>query len=172
MHKPPSSEIVPVRTAGDLAATAALFEAYAASLDVDLAYQDFAVELAGLPGLYAPPKGELLLARGLGGAPIGCAALRPMALHGCEDWNCCEMKRLYVPPRARGLGLGKALVEALIGAAERIGYRQMLLDTLPFMTGAQALYRKLGFEIAEPYYDTPVPGTLFMRRALGDPQKT
>jgi GNAT superfamily N-acetyltransferase len=167
MHQRSSFEIVPVRSAHDLAATASLFEAYAASLDIDLAYQDFAAELAGLPGLYAPPDGELLLARGLDGTPMGCAALRPM-----ESQSCCEMKRLYLSPGARGLGLGKALVEALITAAERIGYREMRLDTLPSMTDAQALYRKQGFEIAQPYYDTPVAGTLFMRRILGSLQQS
>jgi ribosomal protein S18 acetylase RimI-like enzyme len=162
MQQRSSFEIVPVRSANDLAAVAALFEAYAASLEVDLAYQDFTAELASLPGRYAPPEGELLLARDPDGRPIGCAALRPMKSEGC-----CEMKRLYVSPRARGLGLGKALVEAMIGAAERIGYCEMRLDTLPSMTDAQALYRRFGFEIAEPYYATPVAGTLFMRRMLG-----
>jgi ribosomal protein S18 acetylase RimI-like enzyme len=154
-------EIVPVRTADDLAMTGALFIAYAASLDVDLSYQDFDSELATMPGQYAPPEWELLLARALDGRPIGCVALRPIAPAGC-----CEMKRLYVSPLARGFGLGKALAEALIDAAERIGYREMRLDSLPSMTGAQALYRKLGFTETDPHYDTPVAGTLFMRRPL------
>jgi len=162
MHERSFFEIVPVRTAEDLAATVALFIAYAASLDVDLSYQDFDGELAAMPGQYAPPGGELLLARALDGRPLGCVALRPI-----EPAGCCEMKRLYVSPLARGFGLGKKLAEALIDAAKQIGYREMRLDSLPSMTGAQALYRKLGFVIAEPYYDTPVPGTLFMRRALG-----
>jgi len=162
MQQRSSFEIVPVRSTQDLTATAALFEAYATSLDVDLGYQDFAAELAGLPGLYAPPRGELLLGRGPDGMPVGCAALRPMELRGC-----CEMKRLYVSPGARGLGLGKALVEAMIAVAERLGYREMRLDTLPSMKDAQALYRRLGFEITDPYYETPVAGTLFMRRVLG-----
>ena len=156
-----SIEIVPVRGPEDLAATARLFEAYAASLDVDLAYQDFAAELSGLPGLYAPPGGELLWARGPDGTPIGCAALRPMKPQGC-----CEMKRLYVAPRARGLGLGKALIEELIAVAERLGYREMRLDTLPSMLDAQALYRRFGFEAMDAYYDTPVAGTVFMRKVL------
>jgi ribosomal protein S18 acetylase RimI-like enzyme len=161
MYEQSSFAIAPVRTVDDLAATVRLFVAYAASLDVDLSYQDFDTELAAMPGLYAPPDGELLLARALDGRAIGCVALRPTASPGC-----CEMKRLYVSPLARGLGLGKALAEALIDAAERIGYREMRLDSLPSMTGAQTLYRKLGFEITEPYYDTPVPGTVFMRRTL------
>jgi GNAT superfamily N-acetyltransferase len=154
-------QIRPVRSAADIEATTRLFEAYAASLGVDLAFQDFAAELASLPGKYAPPAGELLLARDSRGAPLGCVGLRPIAPDGC-----CEMKRLYVSPRGRGLGLGRALVEAVIGEAVRIGYREMRLDTLPFMAEAVALYRKIGFVPIEPYYDTPLAGTIFLGRSL------
>jgi ribosomal protein S18 acetylase RimI-like enzyme len=153
--------IAPVRTADDLAAAVKLFRAYASSLDVDLSYQDFEAEMEAMPGQYAPPAGELLLARCSSAAAVGCIGLRPVAPHGC-----CEMKRLYVSPEGRGAGLGKRLVEAIVMEAERIGYREMRLDTLPSMTGAIALYRTLGFEPIEPYYDTPVIGTLFMRRSL------
>jgi ribosomal protein S18 acetylase RimI-like enzyme len=76
------------------------------------------------------------------------------------------MKRLYVSPEMRGLGLGERLVDAVVQEAERIGYREMRLDTLPSMAGAIALYRKLGFKPIEPYYETPVIGTIFMRRSL------
>jgi ribosomal protein S18 acetylase RimI-like enzyme len=159
--------ISPVRTAEDLAAAIRLFRAYAASIDVDLAYQGFEAEMAAMPGIYSPPAGELLLARDAEGEAVGSVGLRPLNRDGC-----CEMKRLYVSPEGRGLGLGHALVGALVQVAERIGYREMRLDTLPSMTGAQALYRKLGFEVIEPYYDTPVAGTIFMRRMLapGRPQ--
>lgn len=153
--------ITPVRTADDLGATMLLFRAYAASLDVDLSYQDFEAEMEAMPGKYAPPAGELLLARDGGTKPLGCVGLRPI-----EPAGCCEMKRLYVLPEGRDTGLGRELVEAAMGVAERAGYREMRLDTLPSMAGAQALYRKLGFEVMQPYYDTPVVGTLFMRRSL------
>jgi ribosomal protein S18 acetylase RimI-like enzyme len=76
------------------------------------------------------------------------------------------MKRLYVSPEVRGFGLGENLVNAVVKEAERIGYREMRLDTIPSMAGAIALYRKLGFQPIEPYYDTPVIGTIFMRRFL------
>lgn len=153
--------IRPVVTPEDLAATASLFRAYAAALSVDLAYQDFETELAALPGKYAPPGGALLLARGADGAPLGCVAMRSM-----EPVGCCEMKRLYVAPKARGLGLGKALVEAVLEAARHTGYRELRLDTLPEMTDAQALYARLGFVRIAPYYDTPIAGTVFMGCAL------
>lgn len=150
-----------VRAGDDLSATVGLFRDYAISLGVDLAYQNFEAELAAMPGGYAPPSGELLLARDAEGRPVGCVGLRAI-----EPPGCCEMKRLYVAPAARGTGLGGDLVRMLVGIAEAIGYREMRLDTLPTMTGAQTLYRKLGFELIAPYYDTPVTGTLFMRRTL------
>ena len=164
-HPDPASQILfkikPVRSAGDVEATVQLFNAYASALGVDLGYQDFDTELATLPGKYAPPAGELLLARDTHGEPLGCVALRPI-----KPDRCCEMKRLYVLPSARGLGLGSALIDAIIGEAVRIGYTEMRLDTLPAMTDAIALYRKAGFEPIAPYYETPIAGTLFLARSL------
>ena len=161
MNEQPSFRIAPVRTANDLASTVRLFGAYASSLDIDLSYQDFEAEMEAMPGKYAPPAGELLLARDSNGTPVGCVGLRPI-----EPQGCCEMKRLYVSAEGRGFGLGERLVNAVVKEAKRIGYREMRLDTLPSMTGAIALYRKFGFEPIEPYYETPVIGTIFMRRSL------
>ena len=159
----PAFQIIPVRADADLDATVRLFRAYAASLPIDLAYQDFEGELAAMPGKYVPPSGELLLASTPLGAPLGCAALRPLDAAGR-----CEMKRLFVAPEGRGLGLGRALVAELIAAAIRIGYTEMMLDTLASMTAAQSLYRSCGFEEITPYYTSPIPGTIFMRRRLRD----
>lgn len=153
--------IAQASTEADLAAVVALFRAYAASLDVDLAYQGFEAEMAAMPGKYAPPAGRLLLARSADGVPLGCVGLRALGEAGC-----CEMKRLYVAPEGRGTGLGAQLVEAVIREAEAIGYREMRLDSLPSMGPAIALYRKRGFETMAPYYDTPVAGTVFLRRIL------
>jgi ribosomal protein S18 acetylase RimI-like enzyme len=153
----------PVRSIADLDAVVALFNAYACSIGVDLGYQDFATELATLPGKYAPPNGELLLARDDHGEPLGCVGLRPI-----EPEGCCEMKRLYVSPKARGLGLGGALINAIIGEAVRIGYSEMRLDTLPTMAEALSLYRKAGFRPIAPYYQTPIAGTSFLAKPLTD----
>jgi ribosomal protein S18 acetylase RimI-like enzyme len=145
----------------DLQSVIALFRDYAASLEIDLSYQDFEGEMAAMPGRYAPPLGRLLLARHRGGLPAGCVALRPL-----EEPGTCEMKRLYVAPRARGVGLGRSLAAAVIGSAEQIGYAEIRLDTLPSMAQALDLYRALGFEAIAPYYKTPVLGTVFLRRKL------
>lgn len=161
MARPPL-RIASARSPADLDAARTLFAAYAASLGVDLSYQGFEAELAALPGAYAPPSGALLLARAAeGGEPLGCVAVRPMDAPGC-----CEMKRFYVSPAARGLGLGRALLDAAVEAARTMGHREMRLDTLPFMSAAAALYRRAGFVEVAPYYHTPVAGTLFMARDL------
>jgi ribosomal protein S18 acetylase RimI-like enzyme len=156
-----SFHIRPVRSAGDLKATVALFEAYATALNIDLCFQDFAAELKAMPGKYAPPRGELLLARDEQDEPVGCVGLRPLAADGC-----CEMKRLYVAPSGRRLGLGRALVKAILAEARRIGYREIRLDTLPSMAEALSLYEEEGFKVIESYYDTPVAGTIFLGKPL------
>ena len=141
---------------GDVALARALFEEYAAWLDVDLCFQGFAEELATLPGAYAPPRGRLLLA-GPPGDAFGCIALRPLDAHGGE------VKRLYVQPRARGRGVGRRLARALIGEARAIGYRELKLDTLERMPEARSLYASLGFVPCDAYYHNPLGGTIYMR---------
>jgi ribosomal protein S18 acetylase RimI-like enzyme len=153
-------DIRPARVPDDLPVVAELFSAYAASLPVTLDYQDFAAELAGLPGKYAAPEGELLLAWSADGQALGVVGLRPLSP------AACEMKRLYLPPAARGLGLGRAMTEAVIAAARARGYAELRLDTLPSMTTAQRLYRDLGFEEIAPYYEPTPEGTLFMSLRL------
>ena len=152
--------IMPAATRGDFVAADRLFRDYAASLKIDLCFQDFEAELAALPGKYAPPKGALLLARNQQAEAIGCVALRPSAA------DRCEMKRLYVAPAARGGGLGKALMNAIVGEGRRIGYRAMRLDTLPQLTTALAMYEAAGFVRIAPYYATPVEGTIFLELDL------
>jgi putative acetyltransferase len=151
--------LAPVRTAVELRDTCALFLEYAASLGFDLHFQDFDQEIANLPGEYAPPGGDLLLASN-DGQPAGCVALRRL-----DDFTC-EMKRLYVRPAARGRGFGRLLCEALIALAQERGYGRMKLDTVPEMDAAIALYRSLGFEPTTPYRYNPIPGALYMERTL------
>jgi ribosomal protein S18 acetylase RimI-like enzyme len=139
----------------DLAEIRQLFREYQRSLDVDLCFQGFEEELATLPGAYAPPSGRLILALHRGRA-AGCVGLRPLA------GGDCEMKRLFVRPEFRGLDLGRRLAQRLIGEARAAGHRRLLLDTLPSMTAAQALYRRLGFRPIAPYTANPVPGALFL----------
>jgi ribosomal protein S18 acetylase RimI-like enzyme len=153
--------IVAAQIPTDLSAITQLFRAYAASLPIDLGYQGFDGELATLPGKYAPPQGALLIARDANGAAIGCVAMRPL-----DEAGVCEMKRLYVAPEGRGLGLGKQLARAIIEAASAAGHHEMRLDTLATMHEAQALYRALGFTEIRPYYDSPVENTVFMRLML------
>ena len=164
--------IAPLASAADLADFAALLDAYVAGLGVDLAYQGWAAERAGLPGPYAPPLGAALLARGADGTPLGCVALRPLDAAGLPPSDAAparpgiaEMKRLYVTPAARGTGLGRALAEAALAAARGAGHAELRLDTLPTMAEAQRLYRALGFTECPPYGNAALPGTLFLSRA-------
>jgi GNAT superfamily N-acetyltransferase len=139
----------------ELELVATLFRAYAAALDVDLSFQEFDHELASLPGDYAPDRRGALLLAWLGDSCCGCVALRAF------DDEQCEMKRLYVRADSRGLGAGRLLAEAVIERARQLGYRRMLLDTLPAMREAHALYRRLGFVETAPYRFNPVPGAAF-----------
>ncbi|PGG97823.1 carbonic anhydrase [Blastomyces parvus] len=227
--KEPLYTIRAVRSKEDLAAAIALIKTYTAGLGIDLSYQDFESEMARMPGSYAPPAGELLIAaannsmkenlesRAQGGMPpdvLGCIALRE--LHGSKHMKSdhgqvplqaqtapatsmsgpdpgsatsntddgdddddddgkapanfntkpgskyCELKRLYVAPAARGLGVGKALVNAMLAVARHIGYEEVRLDTLPDMREAIAMYRGMGFGVVEKYYETAIEGTVFL----------
>lgn len=137
-----------------------LFRAYAASLPIDLGYQGFEDELAALPGKYAPPGGALLIARDRAAVAIGCVAMRPLA------GPVCEMKRLWVQPEARGLGLGGALIDAIVAAGRAAGYAAMRLDTLPTMQAALAMYARAGFREIPAYYPTPIARTIFLELRL------
>jgi N-acetylglutamate synthase-like GNAT family acetyltransferase len=139
----------------DLEEIRAMLREYAAWLHVDLCFQNFEQELAGLPGQYALPRGRLLIAEG-----AGCVALRPL------EEEVCEMKRLFVRPAHRGLGLGRRLVVAIIEEARAIGYERMRVDTLPQMGDAQRLYEGLGFRDIAAYCHNPEAGARFMEREL------
>ncbi|MDQ6640688.1 MAG: GNAT family N-acetyltransferase [Pseudomonadota bacterium] len=161
--KAPRIELRRATTDAELARTAAIFREYAASLDVDLCFQNFEDELASLPGEYAAPGGQLLLAY-VEGELAGCGALRRFA--DADDANACEMKRLYVRPAFRRFGLGRVLAQALLDDARRAGYSAILLDTLDDMEAARELYASLGFVEIAPYYFNPIPGAHYLKAEL------
>ena len=136
-----------------------LFLEYEKEINVDLCFQGFAEELKNLPGKYDPPDGALLLAMADQQA-LGCVALRRFSS------TAAEMKRLYVQPLHRHLGLGQVLARRIVERARELGYRRMVLDTLDTMHGAQALYRSLGFVDIDAYYDNPLPGALYFAKDL------
>jgi putative acetyltransferase len=147
------ANIVHATQATQVAAVRALFAEYARAVDAPCCFVGLERELATLPGEYAPPAGRLLLALdALSSA--GCVALRPL------DAGTAEIKRLYVRPAYRGQGLGRALAEAAIAAARQTGRSRVVLDTLPSMGGAIALYRSLDFEEVAPYLAAPTPGAV------------
>lgn len=178
--------VSPAEFPQDREVVAALFAAYAESLDIDLSFQNFTHELSQLPGKYSIEKGgALFLARVSGHQAknataysrtsskppthtsplvphvIGCVAVR-----GFNAPDTCELKRLYITPDARGLGAGRILMEAAIAKARELGYKEMLLDTLATMVAARGLYAKYGFKETEKYYDNPTKGVVFMKATL------
>jgi len=136
-----------------------LVREYAASLNVDLSFQNFDHELQHFTTEYAPPTGTFMLAED-SDQHVACIGLRQFAE------GIGEIKRLYVVPAARGLGLGRLLVERVIVVARELGYGNLLLDTLPFMKEAQSLYVALGFKPTAPYRYNPVAGSAFLRLDL------
>lgn len=159
--KPQRIEILEAHSGPLLAEAARLFRDYAASLDFGLDFQGFDNEVAGLPGEYAPPEGRLLLARDrMGDAAAGCVALREF------ESGICEMKRLFVVPACRGLGVGRALTVAVIEAARDAGYERMRLDTTARMIAANTLYRELGFRPIDAYRHNPLPDARFWELEL------
>jgi putative acetyltransferase len=174
------ADIIPATTPAHLDEIRRLFTTYAAELGADFHFQGFQNELAALPGKYAPPAGELLLAFDTAGIEqaIGCVALRPLAegtpQPASPETNAdmppgrklCEMKRLYVEPPLRKTGLGRRLAEKIIDIARSRGYTHMRLDTLDTLVPAMRLYESLGFTPIPPYYDNPLSGVVYFESTL------
>ncbi len=160
----PSLSIRPAE-GGEIDTLRALFREYAAWLRVDLCFQGFEEELAGLPGSYRPPRGGLWLAR-VDGELAGCVALRPL------DPERAEIKRLWVREAFRGLGLGRRLAETAIEAGREAGYRRLCLDTLAFMDAARALYGRMGFREIPAYYDNPLDDVRYLELPLQESESS
>lgn len=152
-------EIIFQNTDNEIIIIKKLFQEYADNLAVDLCFQNFQEELDNLPGKYAPPEGLILLAK-QGEDYLGVVALRKI------EAGVCEMKRLYVRPQGRGLGLGKLLSKKLLEAAKTLGYHTMKLDTLGRLTAATNLYRSLGFQQVQPYNVNPEEDVLYFEKRL------
>jgi putative acetyltransferase len=148
-------EVLDARAEPDFMTGRALFEEYAAALQVDLCFQDFAGELERLPLMYGHPDGCLLLAR-VNDAIAGCVGLRR------QDQETCEMKRLYVRPQFRGQAVGRRLATDILDRAAGLGYRRMVLDTLASMQAAYGLYLSLGFRPSRPYYTNPLSDVRYL----------
>lgn len=155
----------PARTPADLDAFRALCREYAASLPFSLCFQGFDEEMAALPGKYAPPQGEILIAWHAG-QPVGCVALRPITPLLNDPPRVCEMKRMYVSPQGRGRGIGRLLAQELLRVASAAGYGLMKLDSDRDFQAASALYRSLGFTDTPRYNDDPHESTIFLARRL------
>ena len=152
--------ILQAETESQIAEARTIFREYENWIDLDLCFQGFEAELAGLPGKYAVPEGRLLLAF-VHDSLAGCIAMRKL------DDGICEMKRLFVRDDFRGHKIGGALIERLIADARKTGYSEMRLDTFPPKMGkAVSLYEIHGFVDISPYYDNPHGDVLFMELAL------
>ena len=136
-----------------------LFREYAESLSFDLCFQDFDREMDLFPGQYTAPDGALFVAV-TGDTAVGCIGVRHL------ENRICEMKRLYVRKKFRGLNAGQRLVEVAVKAGKQMNYRYMRLDTLPAMESANRLYERMGFQRIPPYRHNPIKGALFLELTL------
>jgi putative acetyltransferase len=158
----PTFRIEEARGIDAIAAARLLFGEYQRDLGISLDFQGFDDELRALPGAYAAPGGALLIAWSEGKL-AGCVAMRPC---GADE---AEIKRLYVRPTWRGMGLAERLVEALEARARDAGYRALRLDTLASMAAAMRLYARRGFVETPPYHGATLPGMRFFRKPLAGP---
>ena len=152
-------EIREAKSEADIAIAADLFREYQTWLDVDLCFQDFEAELNNVAEMYAPPRGVIYIAS-VDGKDVGVGAVRPLS-----D-SRCEMKRVFVREAARGLGIGKCIIDLLIQHGEEGGYTSMVLDTLPKLEKALTIYRNLGFQEIPAYYKNPLPGVVYFEKTL------
>jgi GNAT superfamily N-acetyltransferase len=150
--------VVQASTEADWAEVRRLISAYLDSLGFDIGFQGLDPELADPAASYGPPTGAALLARLETGATVGFTGVRAFDAVAGD----AELKRMYVEPVAQGLGLGRALGEAAVDEARRLGYRRLLLDSRASLAAACALYRDLGFSDIPPYRPNPFDDAVFL----------
>ena len=124
-----------------------------------LVIQNYDEEVEHPEKKYGPPGGRLYLAYA-DSQVAGCIGLRRL-----DDENC-EIKRLYVKPEYRKNGLGKKLIDRIISDAKEVGYRHILLDTLPFLKTALKIYESYGFYEIDCYNNSPLDTTIYLRLDL------
>lgn len=137
-----------------------LIKLYMSELNRNLDFQDFDEELKHLEQKYAQPQGIILVAQNKNNDIVGCVAFHTF------DEKKCEMKRLFVLPEYRSKKIGQLLVKNIIQYAKAAGYDEMLLDTIQPLKSAIRLYKKMGFQEIEPYYDNPMDDVIYMKIKL------
>lgn len=165
--------VIEASTPSELKSIRDLFLEYVTWLNLDISFQNFSDEFLNLPGKYGPPKGSLLLAKDSSeGTVLGCVALRPIELlpmfvdNERNHRSICEIKRLYVYPKARGRGVAKILLKQVISIAKEKKYEMILLDTLAHMEQARRLYISEGFEETSPYYENPLENVIYYGKSI------
>ncbi len=151
--------VAQARTRSQLSSAEELIKEYAASLGIDLSFQNFEREMAEFPGAYSRPDGRIIIAIE-GRDAVGVVGIRKLS------GKTCELKRMYVRPEFRGMGIGRMLANKAIEEARGIGYRRMRLDTLSRLKEATSLYESLGFEKVGPYTVNPNEDAVYLELDL------
>jgi putative acetyltransferase len=136
-----------------------LFLEYAASLGIDLSFQDFDHELLTIAEQYNKPSGALILLC-VDNEPVGCIAIRKL------EEDTAEIKRMFIRAAHRGAGYGKELLDRILARALELRYKKVRLDTLPDMTAAQEIYKKAGFYVIHSFRHSPILGTIYLEKQL------
>jgi GNAT superfamily N-acetyltransferase len=152
-------DFVQPSSAAQINAVKGLWTEYWQSFGLPLDFQGFAEELRTLPGKYASPSGCLLLAQ-IESQPAATGAFRRL------NQDACEVKRLYVRPAYRRMGIAGSVLEKLIEKARLAGYHDLYADTLQSMTSALDLYRRMGFVEVGPYSEDPTPDAVYLHLGL------
>jgi len=155
-------KLIEAKSTKDFKTAVQLFKEYASQIGVDLEFQDFNKEIENIESQYSRPKGILFVARNDKNAPLGCFAIRELKA------RICELKRMYLKKEARGLGIGRKMLDESIEIGKELGYKKMRLDTLPEMHAAITLYQKAGFYEIAPYRFNPIKGSKYFEIELGE----